>query len=89
MDDKKMENLIVNIGEPVFAGTAGLYGQFCVLQVKNLKIASKNGESCNSVLEKIAAIPAELSSSAMTVLQTYFQVNSYRFIRSWRSAMFL
>ena len=51
----------------------------CVLQVKNPKIASKNGDSCNSVLEKNAAIPAELSSSAMTVLQTYFQVNSYRF----------
>ena len=28
MDDKKIENLIVNIGEPVFVGTAGLYEQF-------------------------------------------------------------
>ena len=61
----------------------------CVLQVKNPKIANKNGESCISVLEKSAAILAEPSSSARTVLQTYFQVNIYRFIRSWRSAMFL
>lgn len=28
MDDKIMENSIVNIGEPVFVGTAGLYEQF-------------------------------------------------------------
>lgn len=31
MDDKKMENLIYNIEEPVFVGHAGLYEQFLTI----------------------------------------------------------
>ena len=35
------------------------------------KVASKNGECCISVLEKVAGCPAGLPSTAETILQTY------------------
>ena len=83
-----------------FAGIAEPYGMtvremiseyecavFCKHEIPN--IAEKMEKVASPFWRRLQAARQSFFSPVVTVAQTYHWVNNYRFIRSWRSAMFL